>query len=78
MIVMLHGFPGDNGGIRPYDTMTTCFMYEIGVAVAYMPPFSFSENFEQEAPAFKHEFLMFSYSHFDGTYHNYTLTEESK
>ena len=73
MIVMLHGFPGDNGGLRPYDTRTTSFMYEIGIVVAHMPPFSLSDSFEQEAPAIQAEYLVFSWWHFDGTHHHYTL-----
>lgn len=73
MIVILNGMPGDGGKKRVYDTGVDYFLEEVGVTVVFMPPFSFSENFEQEAPAFKHEFLMFSYSHFDGTYHNYTI-----
>ena len=78
MIVILNGMPGEEGKKTPYDTGSHHFKDTLVVPVVFMPRLSLSDNFEQEAPAFKHEFLMFSYSHFDGNYHNYTLTEESK
>lgn len=78
MIVVLNGMPGEGGKKLIYDTGSHHFKDTLVVAVVFMPSLSLSDNFEQEAPAFKHVFLMFSYSHFDGTYHNYTLIEESK
>ena len=75
MIVVLHGMPGEEGKKLLYDTGSHHFKGTLEVAVVFMPPFSFSDNFEQEAPAFKHVFLMFSYSHFDGTHHNYTIKD---
>lgn len=75
MIVVLHGMPGEGGKKTLYDTGSHHFKDTLEVAVVFMPRLSLSDNFEQEAPAFKHEFLMFSYSHFDGTYHNYTIKD---
>lgn len=74
MIVVLHGMPGREGERMMYDTGKSFFQDKLDVPAVFMPPMSFADKYEHDAPVLKPVTLVFEHTGFDGTYENYVLT----